>query len=254
MTKEWFPVPVAVDCPGCGAQTRSAAIVVGPTALVNDAGFKPDDDLLSKPWKHLNGYALVENLGGRTQNIERFIVDRFHASFVVVDGSLRSICQHCHDSLPLDSMRAAAMNGFVRLGARRCLLANEGLLIFSSHVELTEFRSGTTIEEDRLRYPDYALMLICDAESRAGETGTIELWHSIARGDYALIIKGHTGQEMLRDGMSDDLASAVAFISDLGLVVTELHLARSASPFCSLARDLFIDALIDAGYGRETQE
>ena len=253
MTKEWFAVPVTVDCPGCGAQTRSAAIVVGPTALVSDAGFKPDDDLLSSPWKQLDSYALIENLSGRTQNIERFFLDRFHGSFVMVDGSLRSICQHCHDALPVDAMRAPAMNGFVRLGAQR-LLINEGLLIFSSHVELTAFRSGTAIDEDRLPHPDYALMLICDAENRAGETGTIELWHSIARGDYALIIKGHAGQEMLRDGMSNNLASAVAVISDLGLVVTELHLARSASPFCSLARDLFIDALIDVGYGREPQE
>lgn len=143
------------------------------------------------------------------------------------------------------------MNGFVRLGARR-LLVNEGLLIFSSHVELSEFRGGTTVEEDRIPHPDYALMLICDAESRAGETGTVELWHSIARGDYALIIKGHEGQEMLCDGVSGDLPSAVAAISDLGLVLTELHLAQLASPFCSLARDLFIDALTDAGYRRET--
>lgn len=251
MTKEWFHVPVAIDCTGCGAQTRSAAIVAGPASLVNDAGFRPDDDLLSRPWRKLDGYALVESLGGRTQNIERFIVDRFHASFVMADGGMRSICQHCRDALPSASIRAAAMNGFVRLGARR-LLVNEGLLIFSSHVELSEFRGGTTVEEDRIPHPDYALMLICDAESRAGETGTVELWHSIARGDYALIIKGHEGQEMLCDGVSGDLPSAVAAISDLGLVLTELHLAQLASPFCSLARDLFIDALTDAGYRRET--
>lgn len=220
---------------------------------MNDAGFEPDHDFLSKPWSKLDGYALIESLSGHSQNIDRFIVDRFHASFVLLDGRLQSICEHCRDPLPQACMRTAAMNGFVRLGARR-LLINEGLLLFSSQVELTEFRGGTTIREDRLPHPDYALMLICNAENRAGETGTVELWHSIARGDYALIIKGHAGQEILRDEASDDLASVVAMLSDLGLVLTELHLARSASPFCSLARDLFIDVLIDAGYGRDTQE
>jgi hypothetical protein len=142
------------------------------------------------------------------------------------------------------------MNGFVRLGQRR-LLVNERMLLFASHVVLTEFHGGTSIEESGLHHPDYALVLICDAENQGGETGTIELWHSIARNDYAITVKGHEGREMLRDGVNDDLTNVVSAISDLGLVLTQLHLAQPSSPYCGLARDLFFEALAHAGYQQE---
>lgn len=228
LTKEWFPIPAAVDCPVCGAQTRLAAIVIGPSALVNDAGFKADD-FLSEPWKRLDGDALMERRSGCSHIIERFVVDRFHASFVMKNGSPRSICEHFHKAIPAASIRAAAMNTIVRLGARR-LLVKEGLLTFFSDVELTEFRSGTTIREDRLPHSDSALMLIYHAESPAGETGTVELLCSIARGDYALIIGCYANQEMPRDDVSGDLANVVEVNSDLGLVLTEPHLAKAAAP------------------------
>ena len=96
--------------------------------------------------------------------------------------------------------------------------------------------------------PDYALLLICDTENAIGETGTIELWHSIARDDYAIVVKGHEGREMLRDRFNDDLKDVVTTIFDLGLVLTQLHLARASSPYCGLARDLFLEALEHAGY------
>ncbi|UIY31807.1 hypothetical protein LZK73_33520 (plasmid) [Neorhizobium galegae] len=142
------------------------------------------------------------------------------------------------------------MNAFVRLGERR-LLVNERLLLFSSNAALKEFHGGTSIEESGLHHPDYALVLICDAESQGGETGTIELWHSIARNDYTDVVKGHEGREMLRDGFNDDLTSVVSIISDLDLVLTQLHLAQPSSPYCELARDLFFEALAGAGYQQE---
>lgn len=77
------------------------------------------------------------------------------------------------------------MNGFVRLGQKR-LLVNERLMFSASDVVLTEFRGDTSIEESAMRDPDYALLLICDTESANGETGTIELWHSIARDGYTM--------------------------------------------------------------------
>ncbi len=224
-------------------------VVVRPTALVNYAGFKPGDDLPSRPWKKLDGYVLVEIPGGRTQNIERSILDRLHATAAMMDGGLGSICVSCHEALHTASIRAAATNSLARLGALR-LLVNKVLPIFSSHVEWTEFRLGTTIEEDRLPHLDYAPMLICDAARLAGTTGTVEHWHSFARDDYALSIKGHVHREMLREDVSDGLESAVAVISDLGLFATELHVAQSAFSFRSLAGDFFIDAWIDAGYRR----
>jgi hypothetical protein len=141
------------------------------------------------------------------------------------------------------------MNSFVRLGQRR-LLVNERMLLFASRVVLTEFHGGTSIEESGLPHPDYALMLICDAESAGGETGTIELWHSIARRDYAIVVKGHEGREMFHATFNDDLEDVVATISDLGLVLTQLHLAQASSPYCGLARDLFLEALGQAGYRR----
>lgn len=52
-------------------------------------------------------------------------------------------------------------------------------------------------------------------------------------------------------GLNDDLAEVVATISGLGLVLTELHLAQPASPFCGLARDLFLEALEHAGYRQD---
>lgn len=139
------------------------------------------------------------------------------------------------------------MNGFVRLGQRR-LLVNEHMLLFASDAALTEFRGGTSLEESPMQDPDYALMLICDAESVNGEGGTIELWHSIARNEYAIVVKGHEGMEMLRDALNDDLKDVVAAIADLRLVLTQLHLAQASSPYCALARDLFLEALNHAGY------
>lgn len=142
------------------------------------------------------------------------------------------------------------MNGFVRLGQRR-LLVNERMPLFASHVVLTEFHGGTSIEESDLPHPDYALMLICDAESAGGETGTVELWHSIARNDYAITVKGHEGREIFCGTLHDDLAVLVATISNLGLVLTQLHLAQPSSPYCRLARDLFLETLAHAGYRQE---
>lgn len=139
------------------------------------------------------------------------------------------------------------MNAFVRLGRKR-LLVNERLILFASEVVLTEFRGDTSIEERTMRDPDYALLLICDTESAIGETGIIEIWHSIARDDYAIVVKGHDGREMLRDAFNCDLEEVVTTVSDLGLVLTQLHLARASSPYCALARDLFLEALEHAGY------
>lgn len=224
--------------------------MVGPSSFVFDAGFQPESDILTKRWRRLDAFALVESLGGRTQNIERFIVERFHSAFAFTNGRLMSICEHCAETLSAAMTRSAAMNGFVRLGQRR-LLVNERLLVFSSDVALTEFHGGTSIEESGLHHPDYALMIICDTESGGGETGTIELWHSVARSDYAIVVKGHEGREMFCDALNNDLADVVATISDLGLVLTQLHLAQASSPYCGLARDLFLEALGHVGYRQE---
>ncbi|WP_280171404.1 hypothetical protein [Agrobacterium pusense] len=142
------------------------------------------------------------------------------------------------------------MNGFVRLGQQR-LLVNERLILFSSSAAITEFHGGTSIEECELPLPDYAMMLICDTEYR-GETGTLELWHSVARNDYAIVVKGHHGREMWRDNLNDDLAEVIATIGSLGLVLTQLNIAQPSSSFCGLARDLFLKALEHAGYQQET--
>ncbi|MFA1624248.1 hypothetical protein ACDY96_15830 [Rhizobium mongolense] len=207
----------------------------------------PESDSLTKRWTRLDTFAFVESLGGQTDNVERFVVHRFHSAFAFTNGRLTSICEHCADSLPPAAIRSVVMNGFVRLGQRR-LLVSERLLLFTSDAALTEFRGGTSIEESSLQDPDCALMLICDTESASGETGTIELWHSVAREDYAIVVKGHEGREMLRDAFNDDLKDVVATISDLGLVLTQVHLARASSPYCGLARDLFLEALGHAGY------
>ncbi|NNG73215.1 hypothetical protein HLI18_25800 [Rhizobium laguerreae] len=246
LTKEWYKVPISVDCPGCGAQTRSAGIIVGPSSLVNDANGS-EVDVLKRPWTPLDAFAFVESLGGRTKNVEQFIINRFHSAFEIRNDHLLSICEHCRDNLSPTATRSAAMNGFVRLG-QKGLLVNERMLLFASRVVLTEFHGGTSIEESGLPHPDYALMLICDAESAGGETGSIELWHSIARDDYAIVVKGHDGREMLRDTFNDDLKDVVRTIFDLGLVLTQLHLAQAPSPYCGLARDLFLEALEHAGY------
>lgn len=246
LTKEWYKVPISCDCPGCGAQTRSAGIVVGPSSLMSGAGLSIESDVLKEPWAKLGTFAFIEALDGRTENIERFIVNRFHSVFALRSGQLLPICEHCAESPPPAVIRPAVMSGFVRLGQRR-LLVNERLLIFASDVVLTEFHGGTTIEDSGLPQPDYSLTLICDTESRSGETGTIELWHSVARRDYAIIVKGHEGSEMLRDTLNEDLTEVVATISSLGLVLTQLHLAQASSPYCNLARDLFLEALGHAG-------
>lgn len=242
-------VPFTADCPDCGAQTRSAAVVVGPSSLVGDAGSEPGTDLLAKPRRPLHAFAFVEALGDQTEHVERFVVNRFHSTFAFLDGQLTSICEHCAENLPPAAIRSAVMNGFVRLGQKR-LLVNERLMLFASEVVLTEFRGDTSIEESAMRDPDYALLLICDTESAIGETGIIEMWHSIARDDYAIVVKGHDGREMLRDAFNSDLKEVVATISDLGLVLTQLHLAQASSPYCALARDLFLEALEHAGYRR----
>jgi hypothetical protein len=247
LTKEWYKVPFSADCPGCGAQTRSAGVVVGPSSLVGDAGSTSGSDVLAKPNRRLDAFAFVEALGGQTEHVERSVVHRFHSTFSFLNGRLTSICEHCAENLPPAAIRSAVMNGFVRLGQKR-LLVNERLMLFASDVVLTEFRRDTSIEESALRDPDYALLLVCDTESANGETGIIELWHSIARDDYAIVIKGHDGREMLRDAFNDDLKDVVTTILDLGLVLTQLHLAQSSSPYCGLARELFLEALEHAGY------
>ncbi len=161
------------------------------------------------------------------------------------------VCEHCDETLAPNPIRSAIMNGFVRLGQQR-LLVNERLLLFSSAVVLTEFHGGASIEECVFPFPDYAMMLICDTESQGNETGTLELWHSVARNDYAIVVKGHTGREMWRDSLNDDLAEVVATIRSLGLILTYLHMTQPSSPFCGLARDLFLEALEHAGYQQES--
>ncbi|MEZ2129781.1 MULTISPECIES: hypothetical protein [unclassified Sinorhizobium] len=206
-----------------------------------------ESDILAKPRRPLDAFAFVEALGGQTEHVERSVVNRFHSTFAFLNGKLTSICEHCAENLPPAAIRSAVMNGFVGLGQKR-LLVNERLMLFASDAVLTEFRGETSIEEGAMRDPDYALLLICDTESAIGETGTIELWHSIARDDYAIVVKGHDGREMLRDAFNDDLKDVVTTIFDLGLVLTQLHLAQASSPYCGLARDLFLEALEHAGY------
>jgi len=253
LTKEWYKVPLSVDCPSCGAQTRAAGIVVGPSSLTGDPTNSAENNILAKPPASLDAFAFVETLSGRTKNIERFVVNRFHSMFAFRNDCLMPICEHCTEALPSPTIRSSVMNGFVRLGQRR-LLVNERLLIYSSNAVLTEFHGGTSIEETDFPYPDYAVVLVCDTEIPGGDTGTFELWHSIARNDYAVLVRGHDGRDVLRDVINDDLASVVATVSDLGLVLTQLHLAQASSPYCALARDLFLKALGDAGYQQVHQE
>lgn len=203
-------------------------------------------------WTRLDSYALVESLGGEADNGQRFVVDRFQNAFAVRNGLLVSICEHCAEGLEPAALRSAVMNAFVHLG-REGLLVNERLLIASTAAELTRFHSGTWMKDCELPFPDYALMLVCDSE-RSGETGIVELWHSIARNDYAVIVKGHEGLESLRTGLEDDLVGVVAMIGALGLVLTQLHLAQARSPYCALARDQFLNALGHVGYQLEHEE
>lgn len=253
LTKEWYKVPLCVDCPSCGAQTRSAGIVVGPSSLIGDPADSVENDILTRPPASLDGFAFVEALSGRTQNIERFVVNRFHSMFAFRNDCLMPICEHCTEGLAPPTIRSSVMNGFVRLGQRR-LLVNERLLIFASNAVLTEFHGGTSIEETDFPYPDYAVVLVCDTESPGGDSGALELWHSIARNDYAVLVRGHDGREVFRDAFNDDLATVVATVSDLGLVLRQLHLTQASSPYCALARDLFLKELGDAGYQQEHQE
>lgn len=250
LTKEWYRVPVSIDCPHCGAETRTAGIVAGPSSLVSTAELSAESDV-KQAWTRFGAFAFVESLGGRSENIERLVLGRFHNTFSVRNDQLVQICEHCEEGLAPNLIRSGVMNGFVRLGQRR-LLVNERLLLFSSVVALTEFACGTWIEECDVPLPDYAMMLTCDTETQDGETGTVELWHSIARNDYAIVVKGHDGRELFRDGLNDDLKEVTTTIGTLGLVLTKLHLAQPSSPYCGLARDLFLEALEHAGYQQET--
>lgn len=243
-------MPVSIDCLHCGVETRTAGVVVGPSSLVSIAELPTESDV-NQAWTQFGAFAVVESLGGRTENIERFLSGRFHSTFSFRNDRLVQICEHCEGSLASDLIRSATMNGFVRLGQQR-LLSNERLLLFSSAVVLTKFRGGTLIEECELPFPDYAMMLICDTECRGNETGTLELWHSVARNDYAIVVKGHDGREMWRDDLNDDLAEVIATVEGLGLTLTQLHMAQPSSPYCELARDLFLEALEHAGYQQET--
>lgn len=250
LTKEWYVVPISVDCVGCGAQTRSGGIVVGPSSLTNIASFDLDDSVLKSPWSQLDSFAFVESVAGRSENVERFIVNRYHSLFAVKDGWLKSVCEHCGDSLPAALIRSAAMNGFVRLGQRR-LATNEGLMIFSSKVALTEFHGGTRIEEGGLRDGGFMLLLLCDAEDGRHRTGIVEIWHSVARNEYAMAIKGHEGDELFQLAFYEALEHIVDDIAGFGLVLTQLHLAQDQSPYCELARDLFLEALKRSGYEQD---
>ncbi|ESZ11037.1 hypothetical protein X737_30390 [Mesorhizobium sp. L48C026A00] len=275
LTSEWYVVPIWVDCAGCGAQTRSAGIIVGPSSFTNAADFDLENDVFEKPWEPLEAFGLVEKLGGRTENVERFVVKRYHSAFAMQEGGLQAVCEHCSDSLPgalirvaaMDSfvqavcehcsdslpgalIRVAAMDSFVRLGQRR-LLKNERLMFFSSNVVLTQFHGGTWIQESGIEGGGYSLLLLCDAENTSGGEGVVELWHSVERNDYAVVIKGQGDREMLRRGFSDDLEQVVADVTGLGLVLTQLHLAQDESPYCELARSLFLSALSRAGYQQD---
>ncbi len=247
LTSEWYVVPISVDCTGCGAQTRSAGIIVGPTSFTNQANFDLEADVLKRSWEPLEAFGLVEKLSGRTENVERFITKRYHSSFAMADDGLTAVCEHCNGSLPGEVIRVAAMDSFVRLGQRR-LLNNEGLIVFSSKVVLTEFHGGTWIEESGIEDGGYLRLLLCDVEDANGTTGIVELWHSVERNDYAFVLKGTGEWEMLRREFSADLQQIVADVTALGLVFTQLHLAQDESPYCELARNLFLDALNNAGY------
>ncbi|MER9048193.1 hypothetical protein NKH89_13200 [Mesorhizobium sp. M0923] len=250
LTSEWYVVPIWVDCAGCGAQTRSAGIIVGPSSFTNAADFDLENDVFEKPWEPLEAFGLVEKLGGRTENVERFVVKRYHSAFAMQEGGLQAVCEHCSDSLPGALIRVAAMDSFVRLGQRR-LLKNERLMFFSSNVVLTQFHGGTWIQESGIEGGGYSLLLLCDAENTSGGEGVVELWHSVERNDYAVVIKGQGDREMLRRGFSDDLEQVVADVTGLGLVLTQLHLAQDESPYCELARSLFLSALSRAGYQQD---
>ncbi|MFC0808929.1 hypothetical protein ACFHWW_26400 [Ensifer sp. P24N7] len=218
--------------------------------MTNIPTFDLDGDVLKAPWGPLNAFAFVESIAGRTENIARFIVHRYHSMFAIKDGGLKSICEHCGDSLPGPLLRSAAMNGFSRLGRRR-LVNNEALMIFSSKVALTEFHGGTRVEESGLRDGGFALLLLCDAGDGRNQTGIVEIWHNVARNEYAMAIKGHEGEELLQLEFYEDLDHIVDDIAGVGLVLTQLHLAQDGSPYCGLARDLFLEALERSGYEQD---
>lgn len=124
-------------------------------------------------------------------------------------------------------------------------------MVFSSNVVLTRFHGGTWIRESGIEEGGYSLLLLCDAEDASGGAGVIEIWHSVERNDYAIVLKGPDDREMLRRGFSDDLEQIVADVTSLGLVLTNLHLAQDESPYCELARSLFLVALSRAGYQQD---
>ncbi|MCZ7450818.1 hypothetical protein O8B93_24875 [Agrobacterium rhizogenes] len=60
-----------------------------------------------------------------------------------------------------------------------------------------------------MSHPDYAMMIARDTVARSGKTGTLELWHSVARNDYAIVVKGHDDREMFREGLKSSEAGSI---------------------------------------------
>ncbi|MCR6727857.1 hypothetical protein [Agrobacterium fabrum] len=198
--------------------------------MVSIAGLSADSDV-NQAWARFGAFAFVESCWGRTENIARFLLGRFHNTFSFRNDQLVQICEHCEECLAPKIIRSGVMNGFVRLGQRR-LLVNERLLLFSSAVALTEFAGGTVIAECDVPLPDYAMMLTCDTERKTAKRVPSNCGIGIARNDYAIIVKSHDGHELFRDGLNDDLNEVTATIGTLGLVLTQLHLAQPSSPYC----------------------
>jgi hypothetical protein len=167
-------------------------------------------------------------------------------------GALKHHCEHCDAVVPDEAFELALMERFSGLASKDDLQEVGSFLKIEDAI-LVSLLDGTTAPRRKRTREGYFALARLQASDEDGEVFTVDLHHNIVANDYAILIKGEDGKEIMALGFSDGaygtIDDAVSCLGVMGYAVSDVTEISSSSFVSRVAVLLVIRALRAAGYG-----
>jgi hypothetical protein len=246
-TNIWYRVSASGFCESCQADTRGVGLFAGPESYVarRYEGSEAGD------WWQLSKFALIRSANGLDRRMADFIEKSSSRFLRAAHGVLKHHCEHCDAVVPDEVFDLALMERFSSQVSEDDLHEVGSFLMIEDAVLVSLLDDTTAPRRKRTRDGYFALARL-RASDELGKVFTVDLHHNIIADDYAILIKGDDGKEIMALGFSDGtyatIDDAVSCLGVMGYAVSDVEIS-SSSIVSRVAVLLVIRALKAAGYG-----
>lgn len=197
-TNIWYRVSASGFCEACQTDTRGVGIFIGPESYVApryEGGEACD-------WQQLNKFALVRSAKGLDVRMTGFIEEWTSIFLRGAHGALKHHCEHCDAVVPDEAFELPLMERFSG-PASKDELQEVGSFLKIEDAILVSLLDDTIASRRKRTREGYFALARLQAFDEDGEVFTVDLHHNIVANDYAILIKGDDGKEIMALGFSD---------------------------------------------------